>query len=162
MPAKIKALFLTLLAAFLIIIAFLAINFTNNKSQNCSIGKVEVSINNISFCAQLADTPVKQQQGLSGRANLGENEGMLFVFSRKTIPRFWMKDMEFPIDIIWISNNKIVDIHKNVPIPQKGALNTSLPTYQPSTPINYVLELNAGTVENLNIKIGDSAKISGQ
>ena len=59
----------------------------------------------ILVCASVADTPEARQQGLSGRAGLGESEGMLFVFPKDGEYAFWMKDMRFSIDILWLSGN---------------------------------------------------------
>ena len=62
---------------------------------------------------QIADTAEKRKNGLSGITSLKENSGMLFVFDTKgASPLFWMKDMLIPLDLIWISNGKIVQIDK--------------------------------------------------
>jgi uncharacterized membrane protein (UPF0127 family) len=66
-----------------------------------------------------------------------------------------MKGMRFPIDIIWINDNKIVDISKNVPV----STNSILFTYAPKEPVNQVLELNAGVSNRYNFQIGDSVTI---
>jgi uncharacterized membrane protein (UPF0127 family) len=65
-----------------------------------------------------------------------------------------MKDMKFAIDIIWVKDNKIVDITPNVePQPNKSVFN--LTVYYPSEAVDKVLELVAGTAEKYNIKIND-------
>jgi hypothetical protein len=98
------------------------------------------------------------QKGLSGRASLNSESGMLFVFSKPDIYRFWMPNMNFPLDIIWINRGKVVDITKN-------ALNNFDPAnprfYTPSTPARYVLEVNAGFTEKKHIKTGDMVILKG-
>lgn len=90
--------------------------------------------------------------GLSGRAELGA-DGMLFVFPQRYIPRFWMKEMQFDLDLVWIDGATIVDITEQVPKPQPNQ--TTLPTYSPQQPVSMVLELPAGTVRTHSFAVGD-------
>src|SRR5690606_35019275 len=94
--------------------------------------------------------------GLSGKEKLEENNGMLFVFDKKDYHSFWMKNMKFPIDIIFLDNNTVVDIYKNVPPPKPGENMAKLPVYRPSKAVNYVLEVPAGTADKAKIKVGDT------
>ena len=106
---------------------------------------------------EIADTILKRTKGLSGRESLAENQGMLFLFAKPSKYSFWMAGMNFPLDIIWINGNKIVDISKNIQAPKNtGRLPVII---SPSTKIDKVLELSAGAVEKFNIKIGDEIKI---
>ncbi len=102
---------------------------------------------------EVADNPLARTQGLSGRESLQEGEGLLFVFDRPGRHSFWMKDMNFPIDIIWLEGDgDVVHIEKDVrpdSYPQ---------TFTPRLPARYVLEVNAGFTENQNIKVGDKAE----
>ena len=102
----------------------------------------------------VADNKAEQTQGLSGRFFLTDQEGMLFLFSQKDIRSFWMKDMQFPIDIVWIDENTVVDISPNVQ-PQPGLPSDQLARYAPSQPIDKVLELAAGWSARHGLKIGD-------
>lgn len=104
---------------------------------------------------EVAATPTAQFKGLSWRKSLEENKGMLFVFGSPSFYAFWMKDMMFPIDIIWIAGDEIVDISRNLP----PARENFMPTYTPAEPANYVLEVNAGWADRHGIKIGDKVKI---
>lgn len=103
----------------------------------------------------LADTPAKRTQGLSGRSGLGENEGMLFIFPEEGMYGFWMKDMNFSIDIIWIdSDGKVVHI-------AKSASPDSYPTsFSPPKPARYVLEVRAGFAEQYGVGEGDAVAFS--
>jgi len=94
----------------------------------------------------VAKTPEAQTQGLSGIQHLANNEGMLFPFSPATTPEFWMKDMLFPIDIIWIKNNVVVGTSENLLVPKSGMSDAKLIKYSPSLPIDAALEVPAGWV----------------
>lgn len=107
--------------------------------------------------AEVSDTALKRAKGLSCRKSLEENNGMLFIFEKPGKYSFWMAGMNFPLDIIWLSDDKVADISKNVQ-PPKGF---KLPAIvSPSTEINKVLELSAGAAEKFNIKIGDEMKLT--
>ena len=78
-----------------------------------------VTIGNTVFNVEIASTTAEQTIGLSGRKSLAENEGMFFTFNSPGVQNFWMKDMNFPIDIIWISGNKVAGFAENAE-PQPG------------------------------------------
>jgi uncharacterized membrane protein (UPF0127 family) len=100
----------------------------------------------------IADTEATRERGLGGRSGLADHEGMLFVFPQDGYYAFWMKDMEFSIDMVWLSaQGKVVFIEQNV------APSTYPNAFQPTSPARYVIELPAGFVQQYNIKIGDSA-----
>jgi uncharacterized membrane protein (UPF0127 family) len=115
-----------------------------------------VTIDDASFAVELAVTPQQRTQGLSGRPVLPPGTGMLFIFESADRYSFWMKDMRFPLDLVWISAECIVvDITEDVPPPAPGQAVADLPTYRPSEPAQYVLEINSGEVESANIRLGD-------
>ena len=97
-----------------------------------------------------ADTPELRTQGLSGHPGLGVSEGMLFIFPEEARHSFWMKDMLFSIDIIWISSEgRVVAIEKH-------ASPDSFPrSFTPNTPAQYVLEVAAGFSDAHGISEGD-------
>jgi hypothetical protein len=84
---------------------------------------------------------------------------MWFVFSTPDIYSFWMKDMNFPIDIIWIKDGKVVDLSPNASA-QPGAQDKDLLIYRPVAPIDRVLELKAGWAEKFGLKRGDSVEFT--
>ena len=124
--------------------------------------KPYVSVNDNKIFVDIADTPTEWQLGLSGRKSLKKNEGMFFIFDRHdTRPSFWMEGMEFGIDIIWINDEKIVQIDVNVPPPEPDIPTKELPLYTPFTEIDYVLEVNEGFVKANEVAVGDSVDLSG-
>jgi uncharacterized protein len=118
----------------------------------------KVTIDNHTFSVELAKTIAEQQQGLSGRNSLPQDQGMLFVFKNADRYPFWMKGMKFSLDMIFIKDDKIVTIYRNVPVPSDPKA-TNLPVYAPTQPANYVLELNAGQSKTYDIQNGDDVKV---
>jgi len=103
------------------------------------------------FIVDTARTEYTQKKGLSNKNSLPEDGGMLFIFPSENRHGIWMKDMNFPIDILWIdSNMKIVHIEKSV------SPNTYPKIFSPTTPSLHVLEISAGKSDLLNLKTGDS------
>ncbi|OGC92586.1 hypothetical protein A2899_02745 [Candidatus Amesbacteria bacterium RIFCSPLOWO2_01_FULL_49_25] len=113
----------------------------------------KISINEKQFDVEIADTPKKIELGLSGRENLPPDSGMLFVFEKPASYPFWMKDMRFSLDFIWISNRKVVQISENVLPPD--ASHPVPTTITPDQPVDHVLEVTAGFVKNHAININD-------
>jgi len=88
------------------------------------------------------------------RSHLDANSGMLFVFPKSDIQTFWMKDTLIPLDIVWLNNNRIVEM-TTLQIPNGD----TIPEYTPKNKANYVLELNAGEIIKNDFKVGDVVKI---
>lgn len=104
------------------------------------------------YLVEIADTPEEQKMGLGGRKNLPKNQGLLFIFGQKDFYLFWMQNMKFPLDLIWIDDETVVEITKNVPVP---AGSQKITTYQPTVPVNKVLEINAGEADRQKIGVED-------
>lgn len=100
---------------------------------------------------ELAQNPKQWEAGLSDRSSLGSLDGMLFIFPNPHIPLFWMKDMNFSLDLIWLRDNVVVDITPSVPVTNSG----NLPTYSPRVPIDMVLETKAGWAAERQLQLGD-------
>lgn len=122
-------------------------------------GKTQIMVKNMLMWVELADTPSKWQLGLSERKKLKGNEGMLFDYGGKRNTGIWMKDMLFPIDIIWIVDNQIIQIDQKVQHPDKDTSDDELNIYFPLVPIEYVLEVNAGFVEKYGIAVRDPVNL---
>ncbi len=114
-----------------------------------------VRIDNKEIKVVLAKNEAEWERGLSGKPGLGENEGMLFIFPGTAVRKFWMKDMNFNLDIIWIRDNRIIKISKN--LPREGDQPKKI--YSSDRPVNYVIEVNAGWTDRNNIKVGDEVKM---
>jgi len=111
----------------------------------------EACFEKVCLQAEIADTESKRRLGLMFREGLPENQGMLFVFEEEERQSFWMKNMKFPLDIIWISKDKlIVEIKSNV-LPCRDSCESIVP----QTKAKYVLEVNADFLERNRIEIGD-------
>lgn len=117
----------------------------------------KVTINRQTFKATVAKTLKEKQIGLSEKKSLKPGEGMLFVFEAPDYYPFWMKNMKIPLDIIFIKDDRIVTLYKNVQPPVNDTSN--LPLLRPSEPINKVLEITAGLSDKYMIKEGDIVKI---
>lgn len=108
-----------------------------------------LKINDTSIKVEIADTPEMRVQGLSGRKTLREDAGMLFIFDSPARYGFWMKDMNFAIDIVWIDENRyVIGVEKNV-LPE-----TFPQIFSPDKAVKYVLELPAEYTEVHNIDTG--------
>ncbi len=105
------------------------------------------------FKIKVAQTDQEKQIGLSQTKDLPNDYGMLFTFSSPGYYPFWMKEMKYPIDIIYIKDNKVVKLYKNVPAPKDSK---PLPIYVPEVPADKVFEINAGLAEKYKIKEGDT------
>ena len=110
------------------------------------------------FSVWVADTPASRTKGLSGKPSMNENQGMLFVFDDLGDYGFWMKGMNFPLDLIWIKKDRIVGFSQNV-LPEPGKSLFGLKIYHPPEAVDKVLELNTGMVERDGIRVGDVVKL---
>jgi len=115
----------------------------------------QLLIGDVIFDVEIVDTPETRQQGLSDREGLAPKTGMLFVFQEPDFHGIWMKDMQFPIDIIWLDGELIVvDTAPNISP-------DSFPTiFYPSAPASYVLEVGAGVVERYGMRIGAKTRLA--
>lgn len=121
-----------------------------SSAHSAESNKKLVTINGKALKVDIADNEQERSRGLSGRKSLGKNEGILFVFQTPDKYSFWMKDMRFPLDIIWIDENKKISaVSKNI-FPE-----TFPASFSPSDSVKYVLEVNAGWTEKNGVKAGD-------
>jgi len=120
----------------------------------------KLGINGSIIKVEIADTQSKKNLGLGGRASISSDEGMLFVYETADKYPYWMKGLKFPLDFVWIKDNKVVDTLQYAQPPTSGEPDASLPIYTSKEPVNQVLEVNGGTVQRLNIKAGDTITLS--
>lgn len=103
---------------------------------------------------EVADEREEILLGLSGRESIGENEGMLFIYSKPQKISMWMKEMRFPLDYVFINNGMVVEIAENVPAPIEGQDGREI-VVSSKQMADSVLEVNSGWVEKNEVKVGD-------
>ena len=117
-----------------------------------------IRVNNIEVEVEIAKSDEERSKGLSGREDLDRNGGMIFVFNKDSKPTFWMKDTKIALDIIWINDDKVVGIEKNVQ-PEIGKPDSEMKRYTAPSSIDYVLEVDGGFSDRNSIELGQT--ISG-
>lgn len=142
---KRKAVLWTSFLAAIFLILIFCLSFVTYRAT--------VTVGGRTFSVEVAETQYLLEKGLSGHAPLSDSEGMLFVFSQPDNYGFWMKDMLFPLDIIWIDQDfKVVHIEKAL------SPETYPKIFYPGALSKYVLEINSGLSDKLDINIGDEVK----
>jgi uncharacterized protein len=140
---NIRKLFI-LLAAFLIFFSHFALAGSISK---------KVCLNGTCVKAEIMENEEGRQKGLMFRQGLADASGMLFVFDQEGVYSFWMKNMRFALDIVWISEDKKVSSIVCNALPCAS----DCQSLTPNANAKYVLEVNSGFVKKNNIKIGDRA-----
>ncbi len=110
------------------------------------------------FKLEVADDEKERAKGLSERDSLDRNRGMLFIFEQKGKYGFWMRNVKFPLDLIYISDNKIVQIFKNA---EPKSEDENIPVFTPDSEANFVLEINGGLSDEYGFEVGDEVVFSG-
>ena len=127
----------------IIFLLFAVPAWAGDKPQVCA-GETCVDVEIVSSAADM-------KRGLQGRGSLEEGQGMLFVFPDDYLHQFWMKDMKFSIDIIWLSHDRrVVFVSADVPACQADPC----PLYRPTQPARYVLEVPVGFASQHKIQPG--------
>ena len=112
------------------------------------------SIRGAEFEAIIADTPALRERGLSGMASLNRDQAMVFIFERPEIVGFWMKDVLFSIDMLFVDENmRVISSARDV------SPDTYPEVFYPKAPVKYVVEFLAGTLDRLGVEDGDIAEI---
>lgn len=148
---KVFYFFIFLIITIATLISFLIFNSSKN------ISTVNVEIRGKNFEAFVAKNPKDKEIGLSRFKNIKENQGMLFLFEKEDYYAFWMKDMKFPIDIIYIRENKIVDIYQNVKNPKDQY--EKMEIIKPKEASDMVFEINANISKKNGLRIGDFVRV---
>jgi uncharacterized membrane protein (UPF0127 family) len=128
-----------------------------SSKPNYDYKVVAATIGTDQFALWVADTPQKQELGLGQRQALPAKQGMIFPYPTADVRCFWMKDMNFSIDMIWLDANKRV-----VHIEPKVSPDTYPKTFCPPVPASYVVELLQGTAERVRLKNGDQVSFTVQ
>jgi uncharacterized membrane protein (UPF0127 family) len=120
--------------------------------------KTMVKIGGVVIPVRLANTPALQFKGWSDVPNMGDVQGMLFLFGSKTQHAMVMRDMQFPLDIVWLDGTEIIDFAQRL-APEPGIPENKLTVYYARKPSTMVLELPAGFTEEHGVKVGDHISI---
>lgn len=128
---------------------------SKKATQQATNTQAYLQVNDRCLTLAVADTPQKRRQGLSGYSDLASDEGMLFVYESLGKRGFWMKEMSFPIDIIWLdASNRVVTI-------KRFAQPDSFPqSFYPDRPAKNVIETVAGFTKSENINSGDRLTVT--
>ncbi len=119
-------------------------------------------IGGASYSVDMAVLPEERRQGLSGREYMAPDAGMLFVFEEEQQLHFWMKEMRFPLDIVWIDARcRLVGVSAEVPTPAPNAGNDEIPRARSPSPARFVLEVNAGEAARNGLSEGDAVEFQG-
>lgn len=143
-----KNKFIILIFAGIIFCAFIVFFSFQNKTDR-------ICFKENCYKVEIARTQEEKEKGLMFWENLSKEQGILFINSEENIFSFWMKNMKFPIDIIWLNNNfEVVFIEKNAqPCGESECLNIN-----PEKLAQYILEINAGEADRIGLQIGDKAR----
>jgi uncharacterized membrane protein (UPF0127 family) len=132
---------------FLIFVLATAVIFKQQPDKN-----TKICFQDICYLAEIAGSSAKRERGLSGREKLPQDKGMLFIFEEEEIHPFWMKNMNFPLDIVWLDKDyKVVYLVENVKPCDAGACQIIYPDQN----AQYVLEINAGEAGKIGLKEGN-------
>lgn len=149
---RVRVIIAIVVIAILLVVGFLV--FGNIRNVPFLGKQSTVTINNHTFIIELAKTASQKEKGLSGRSSLAPNHGMYFPFDTPSFYSFWMKDMKFSLDIIYIANGKVVTVYRDI----KPAANPYSTVVKPTQPADSVLEINAGEAQKDGIKEGDQVE----
>lgn len=131
---------------------------TSQESAVAPKEKGRVAIGARVFRVDVARSEEELVRGLAGREKLTPDEGMLFTFVVPDVYNFWMKDMKFPLDFIWIRGGEVVGITENAQV-ELDRDGSELTVYSPQSEVDNVLEVNAGTAAAQGIQVGDPVAV---
>jgi uncharacterized membrane protein (UPF0127 family) len=148
-----------LLTAFLAIV-LTASCYSNVLDQLSNTKQNTVTVNGMQVHAWVAQSAEQIKRGLAIKDQLAADEGMLFILPENNHYRFWMKDMKFPIDIIWLDKNgRVRYIQPNCPpCPQDGIC----PLYDPHQSLPYVLEVSPGFAQQHQVRVNETVVVIGK
>lgn len=122
------------------------------SSQNAETKMPTILVGTKKLEVEIVQSDEERMRGLMHREQLGENEGMLFVFEEAQIQSFWMRNTFIPLDIAFIdANGKIIDVQRMEPLDETKS-------YFSPAPVPYVLEVNAGWFERNGVTVGEIVK----
>ena len=143
--AKIKSALSPLFIVSIILISAVVLLASQPKGPRVNFANASVDV-------EIAQSNIDRKVGLGNHNSLGEGSGMLFIFELSATHGFWMENMDFPIDIIWMNEKRqIVHIENSV------SPDSYPNVFYPNLPAKYVLETNSGWAKSHNVRVGDIA-----
>lgn len=136
-----------------ILVLLIGTSVLRGKTNECVL-KLKNDAQDTCVALERADTSAARERGLGGRSGMSRDRGMLFVFERADTYCFWMKDMHFAIDIIWLDDGRHVVYMK-----QNVAPATYPESFCPDRPARFVVELNAGMVRAADLHVGQHVPV---
>lgn len=122
--------------------------FTKEGTLTLYLAETDSVLANLDI--EIADNEYETQTGLMYRESMEDNQGMLFVFPDERMHSFYMKNTEFPLDILFIkSDMKVATFYEDAQPLSEESLSSN-------RPVQYVLEVNAGLAEKWGLQVGDS------
>ncbi|HDZ58358.1 MAG TPA: DUF192 domain-containing protein [Pseudomonas xinjiangensis] len=118
----------------------------------------EVMLGGKVFELEVVADPASRTQGLMGRTELGDNQGMLFDFPMGTQPAIWMRNMVISLDLLYVdAEGRLVQLFDKVP----PCAAMPCDVYRADRPLRFVIEVPAGTAERAGLQIGDNLDLNG-
>ncbi len=124
------------------------------RHQIAPLQTADITVGGVPLTVELAYQPADTSRGLGYRAGLAPGTGMLFLFAEPAPRSFWMKGMQFCIDIIWIENGAIQGAAESVCPDPAGTADADLTSYVSPVPVTYVLEVPAGWLDTNGLGVG--------
>lgn len=153
---KIAMLTLIVIAVFIVFFTLAIFAFRIFFTVNPKLPQSVLAVGSRNFPVEIAATTSSRARGLSGREKLDSGAGMFFRFDKPSRYGFWMRGMNFPLDLIWIRDGRVIALTENIS-PEKKTF--GLKIYYPPDDVTDVLEINAGEAKTAGIKIGDEIKL---
>ena len=120
-----------------------------------SLPRGVVTLGADTFNVWIAETQAARVQGLSDQPSMPRDWGMWFDRESTGVASFWMKNMHFPLDMLWLDESfQVVHVTHNAEVLEAGTPDAELPRYRPPVPVRYVLEVNAGLAQELGLQEG--------
>lgn len=145
---------ITVIAIIGLVVLTIALNYVSSELYSLKYRNPirKIYLGNVIVKAEVVSSKEKIEAGLSGRSNLSEGRGMFFVMPQEDFQRFWMKGMQFPIDIIWIENDRVIGCEEWI-LPEDQRIFTS------PGKVGFVLEVSAGFCEKNQVQVNDIIRI---
>jgi hypothetical protein len=151
--------YLVIIGIVVFALAYVIIEKLYFAHPQTNLETLDVKIKDTSYTLEIARTTRSQAIGLSNRKSLCSNCGMIFVFDQESSHPFWMKNTLIPLDMIWLDHQgKVVTILQATPEP--GVSDLKLKQYINNAPAIYVIELNSGDSDKIDLKVGDFIDLS--